>query len=915
MSHNRNDVPESASLSQTLGQFLDEVGWSERQLAQRADIPRGTIRNWMKGAVARPRQWHPLIQAAAAMRLTAEQTDELLRSAQHPPISELWLATESEADKDLLSQFLVTSAQQETNPIFQAMPDLPYFVGREKELALLKKYLLKDHHPTVYILSGMAGVGKTTLVTHLAYEVRDYFTDGVLWARADTSDTMTLLKLLADSFGQDVSQYTDLHSRSQAVRGILAFKKALLVIDNVNKSSQAEHLLPPTGPCAVLITTRHSNLRIARGCPQIHLEPFEPEDQSSQALFSRILGEEAAEAEKKTLVQIADLLGHLPLALSIVAGRIALEPHTTPSSYLTQLQAEKAQLDALAHEEQSVRASFNSSFAALTLEEQAFFAALGAFEGEDFSLDAVTAVTNTPAPSTQSYLNRLYNLSLVQAGINDRYRLHPLLREYARAQIKDTAVSQRMSTYFNQYVAQNQGNFRAVEQELNNILTALDTAFQEEMAATGTQLTVNLADFLEKSGQRQLARQLLERAERTTNRLADTKNLALIKCAQGHLEKGRIWHQAQVRFEEAVKIAYASKDDLTIAQVLKEAGIFYYARGDYDEAQSHWGKSLVLARKNDCFELQLFLYNYLAGIAINHANDYYQAEKLFLEGLALQRKHQNLPAMSLHLMNLTMVAFSLGNYKQTREYLQESEKIAEDIKYPLVQIILLGHQAALIVAREGDYEKARQVLQEGLRMARELGDTAVTGFILARLGSINAHLGHLGEAVVNLQEALLFSIETRRQDIEIEVLTCFGFIAGQQKQNQLAQSHFEKALILARSYNDKWFLGKTLAEWGEFNLAAQNWELAKQSFLELQTIGQQSDFAELAAEAWFGLARTAQATNELAPAKALAEQSRTLFAQIGHYKRNVVRDWLNKRPFHPGDWGADTSGAGVRPLP
>lgn len=914
MSQNPNENPEQPLLSDILGRFLDEVGWSERQLAQRADIPRGTVRNWMKGAVTRPRQWHPLLQAAAAMRLTAEQTDRLLQSAYHPPISELWLRAESEEDKNLLSQFLVTSSRQENKQIFQAMPDLPYFVGREKELAILKKHLLKNHHPTIYILSGMAGVGKTTLATRLAYDVRDFFSDGVLWARADTSDTMSLLKLIADSFGHDVSQYADLNSRSQAVRGILAFKKALLVIDNVDSSSQAEHLLPPTGPCAVLVTTRQTNLRIARGCPQIRLEPFEEADQSSQALFARILGEETAETKKKTLAKIADLLGHLPLALSIVAGRIALEPHTTAEGYLAQLQAEKARLDALTHEEQSVRASFNSSYAALAPEEQAFFAALGVFGGEDFRLEAVTAVTNTPQLSAQSYLTQLYSLSLVQAGKDQRYRLHPLLREYARAQIGDTAVYERMITYFSQYVAGNLGNFRAIEQELDNILPALDTAFKQGMAATGIKLTINLADFLSKSGLRQLAGSLLNRAEQTAEMLQDMKNLALIKCARGHLEKGRVWHQAQTHFEEAVKIAYASKDDLVIAQVLKEAGIFFYAHGDFDQAQSHWEKSLALAQKNDYFDLQLFLYNHLAGIAINHANDYHQAESFFLKGLALQRQHRNMTAMSLHLMNLSMVAFSLGNYKQTHDYLQESEKIAEEIKYPLVQIILAGHRAALIVAREGDYEKALLTLQDGLKMARELGETAVTGFILARLSSVNARLGQLGEAVVNLQEALLFSIEARRQDIEIEVLTCFGFIAGQQKQHQLAQSHFEKALILARSYNDKWFLGKTLADWGEFNLAGQNWKQARQAFAELQTISQQSEFAELTAESWYGLGRVAQASGEMTQAKTLGEQSRDLFAEIGHYKRKVVRDWLDELPFSSGNWNAGPAGEGVRPL-
>ena len=42
MQYNPNEVPDQSLLSDVLGRFLDEVGWSERQLAQRANIPRGT---------------------------------------------------------------------------------------------------------------------------------------------------------------------------------------------------------------------------------------------------------------------------------------------------------------------------------------------------------------------------------------------------------------------------------------------------------------------------------------------------------------------------------------------------------------------------------------------------------------------------------------------------------------------------------------------------------------------------------------------------------------------------------------------------------------------------------------------------------------------------------------------------------
>ena len=70
----------------------------------------------------------------------------------------------------------------------------------------------------------------------------------------------------------------------------------------------------------------------------------------------------------------------------------------------------------------------------------------------------------------------------------------------------------------------------------------------------------------------------------------------------------------------------------------------------------------------------------------------------------------------------------------------------------------------------------------------------------------------------------------------------------------------------------------------------------------------------MTAEARFGLARVAQAQNEMAQAKTLGEQSRELFAEIGHYKRMIVRVWLDDLPFSPGQWGPDSAGKGLRPL-
>lgn len=51
----------------------------------------------------------------------------------------------------------------------------------------------------------MAGAGKTTLAAHLAYQLRPHFPDGILWARVDISDPMSILSTFANAYGVDAS--------------------------------------------------------------------------------------------------------------------------------------------------------------------------------------------------------------------------------------------------------------------------------------------------------------------------------------------------------------------------------------------------------------------------------------------------------------------------------------------------------------------------------------------------------------------------------------------------------------------------------------------------------------------------------------------------------------------------------------
>jgi len=278
----------------------------------------------------------------------------------------------------------------------------------------------------------MAGVGKTALAAHAAYQLRSQFPDGVLWANVAHANPLAILSAFAGAYGQDVSRYPDVESRSQAVRALLADKQALLVLDDVHHSEVVYPLLPPTGRCAVIITTQRHDLAITQGVQRLHLYGFDQATNEAQQLFSRILGEEYVAQNAVACAAIADRVGHLPLAVALAAGLLASDPQWRPAALFADLAQDQSCLSVLAQDDQNLWVPFDLSYQALTATQRIFFCALSVFGGADFGVASVAAAAQSSTATTHDQLRQLYSCSLVQQGRAGRYRLHPLLQMFAQ---------------------------------------------------------------------------------------------------------------------------------------------------------------------------------------------------------------------------------------------------------------------------------------------------------------------------------------------------------------------------------------------------------------------------------------------------------------------------------------------------
>ena len=210
------------------------------------------------------------------------------------------------------------------NPLFsvpfQAPPRPINFIGRQHEIDQIRRLLLTGGTSPIGLV-GLAGVGKSALATTIAYMVLDEFPDGVLWVSFTSTSVEDALDHIAAAYGHRdiVGQLLDLLSKSEFIRELLYQKKVLVILDGVTSDDQLRHLMPPYGShVKTLITTRDSRLLSRAGAEIIPIKSFAQAE--GIAYFERVLGEDRVQRELASAKAIIDLVGGLPLAMSIIAA-------------------------------------------------------------------------------------------------------------------------------------------------------------------------------------------------------------------------------------------------------------------------------------------------------------------------------------------------------------------------------------------------------------------------------------------------------------------------------------------------------------------------------------------------------------------------------------------------------------------
>ncbi|MFC6084187.1 ATP-binding protein [Sphaerisporangium aureirubrum] len=312
------------------------------------------------------------------------------------------------------------------------------FTGRAAEMAWTDDLVHGGDTPGaagVALITGAAGLGKTTFAVRAAHVLRPDFPGGVFFVdlfgmsprplAADDAVTQ-LLRALGTA---ERHMPADPLERASLYRSLLRERRVLVVLDNAGSEEQLRPLLPGGGPSRALATSR----RLLAGLEGVHRLSLGPLPAAEAAgLLAGIVAGRGSPGAGTEISELARLCGGLPLALRIVGNRLISRPGWSAAELAARLADEERRLDQLRAGDLKIAKAFGMSYEQLAESARRVFRRLALVPGRDFDATLASVVARTPVEDAWDALDELVDLGLLQDSTSGRYRFHDLVRLFAR---------------------------------------------------------------------------------------------------------------------------------------------------------------------------------------------------------------------------------------------------------------------------------------------------------------------------------------------------------------------------------------------------------------------------------------------------------------------------------------------------
>ncbi|GAA4439859.1 AfsR/SARP family transcriptional regulator [Phytohabitans houttuyneae] len=693
-----------------------------------------------------------------------------------------------------------TAAASQHTPA-QLPADVAAFTGRGDELERLDAILAAPGGTAaaavvLSAVSGTAGVGKTALAIHWAHQVRGRFPDGQLYVNLrgyDPDQPVTAADALARFLaalgvpGPEIP--LDQDERAARYRSALAGRRMLILLDNASSAEQVRPLLPGTGGCAVVITSRDrlAGLVARDGAHRLDLDLLPPAD--AYALLHRLIGDRT-HAEPVATASLVDLCARLPLALRVAAELAVSRPGTS----LTRLAGELAErqrrlelLDAGGDPRSTVAMVFSWSIQHLPPEAARTFRLLGLHPGADADAYAVAALTGADLAATRRDLDTLTRAHLVDPTAPGRYGMHDLLRAYAAslASTQDTedtrsAALDRLYAYY-----------------LATAMTAMDHLYPAESHRRPRVPPPSTpSPALAGAGS---ARAWLD-AERAalvaTVRGAPPGSAypTLLSTTLFRYLDGGHYTDAMAVHDAAYEAARQAGDLAGQAHALRGIGAVHLKLGRYTAAAEHFEQAATLFAKADDLAGQAVALTAL-GTVEQRQGTYASAADHHQQAMALFRQAGDGSGEGRALNNLAIIETLLGRHAESARHHEEAATLARQAGDGSGEAAALNN-LGLVEQRLGRDEEAAEHHRQAVALFRQLGDRSGEASSLDNLGIAHTRLGQPAQAATYFELALTLFREIGDREGQAWALNGLGEAAHARGEPGDALEHHGAALAI-----------------------------------------------------------------------------------------------------------------------
>jgi DNA-binding SARP family transcriptional activator len=743
-----------------------------------------------------------------------------------------------------------TSAEQalEIAPMAAAVPrQLPvatrHFTGRRDELDLITG-LHRSSQPTdvpggtvvISAIDGMAGIGKTTLAIHAAHRLAEQFPDGQLFLdlhgytegqRPRTADQalgwlLRALSVSPERIPPDVEQAAALY------RQHLADTRTLIVLDNAATEAQVRPLLPGTDSCLVLVTSR----RRLKGLDDAHALSLEVlPTTEAVALLCAVAGLDHLPSEDPLPTEIAELCGHLPLALRIAAALLRHRPAWGLEHLAGLLREQHRRIQALSDGERDLGCVLDLSYRSLDEPHRTLWRRLGLIPGPDLDAYAVAALLDRDAEDATRLLEDLVDHNLLLCHAPGRYRLHDLLRVHAHtlaaadpAPERDGALDRLLHYYAHTARIASIHITRCPPRAPADLAPAHAPDLPDPETARAWLRTER--DNLEH------ARAYAHTHNLHEHTLALTAGLAEILRTDGPYIGALALHQA------AADTAERHGHPAAHANALADLGIMQRLAGDLDGAVDTFAQALKIYRTTDDQRSEADVLAEI-GRARGYAGDLTRAVDTFTQALAIYRRtgeRRGEADMLAELGIMRRVSGELAGADDAFGRALEIYRATDDRHGEADALTELGRVRALA----GDLAGARDAFGRALGYYRATGHHHGEAYALTNLGAVLRRTGDLADAANALTGALEIYRAVGYGQGEAEALTNLGTVLREAGKPAEADDAQARALEIYREigsrHDEAWALNHhaaTIAARGDLPRALALYQRALRMNIEL----------------------------------------------------------------------------------